>query len=257
MAGQRTDVLVVGGGPIGLALALELGMQGRTCTLVERRERTGLAPRAKTTNVRSREFMRRWGIADRLAAASPFGVDYPADVVFATRLAGPEIVRFRNAFYCSPTRDERFAEHAQWIPQYKVESTLADAVARHPSVRTRIGVELVDWTETDEGIEARVRDASDGTLETVHAQYLVGADGARSTVRERLGIAMEGRSPLSHHHNVVFRAPGLAGRHPHGPAVMYWLINGEVPSVVAPLDVGDLWTFGAPRLSMRSRSSQQ
>ena len=113
----------------------------------------------------------------------------------------------------------------------------------------RIGVELIDWIETGDAVEARVRDASDGRIDTVRARYLVGADGARSTVRERLGIAMEGRSPLSHHHNVVFRAPGLAGKHPHGRAVMYWLINGEVPSVVAPLDVGDLWTFGGNKLT--------
>jgi hypothetical protein len=83
------------------------------------------------------------------------------------------------------------------------------------------------------------------------ARYLVGADGARSTVRERLGIRMQGRSPLSHHHNIVFRAPGLRDRHALGPAVMYWLVNADVPAVVAPLDVDDRWTFGAPKLGER------
>jgi tripartite-type tricarboxylate transporter receptor subunit TctC len=78
----------------------------------------------------------------------------------------------------------------------------------------------------------------------------VGADGARSTVREKLGIRMEGRSPLSQHHNIVFRSPGLARRHALGPAVMYWLVNADVPAVVAPLDVGDLWTFGCPKLTI-------
>ena len=222
---------------MGLSLALELGLQGRRCLLVERHDRVGFAPRAKTTNVRSRELMRRWDIAQRLAAASPFGVDYPSNIVFATRLAGRELARFANAFYCAPVRDERFAEHAQWIPQYKVEDVLRARAAEFPGVALRFATELVDWTETPGGIDARLADLATGERIDVRAAYLVGADGARSTVREKLGIRMEGRSPLSHHHNIVFRSPGLAQRHALGPAVMYWLVNADVPAVVAPLDL--------------------
>jgi 2-polyprenyl-6-methoxyphenol hydroxylase-like FAD-dependent oxidoreductase len=245
----HTDVLIVGAGPVGLALALELGLQGRRCLLIERHERVGLAPRAKTTNVRSRELMRRWGIAGRLAAASPFGVDYPSNVVFATRLAGRELARFRNAFYCAPERDDRFAEHAQWIPQYKVEEVLRARAAEFDSVEMRFETRLDTFTQTDTGVDAVVSDANNGATTQVRARYLVGADGARSTVRERLGIAMEGTSPLARYHNIVFRAPGLAQRHALGPAVMYWLVNADVPSVVAPLDSNDLWTFGCPKLA--------
>src|SRR3546814_11082202 len=68
-----TDVLIVGAGPAGLAAAIELGMRGVRSVLIEQQERTGVAPRAKRTNVRTRTHMRRWGIADRLAEASPFG----------------------------------------------------------------------------------------------------------------------------------------------------------------------------------------
>ena len=82
----RTRVLIVGAGPVGLALAIELGHRGIPCLLIERNDRVGYAPRAKTTNVRTREHFRRWGIADKLRAASPLGVDYPSNVVFCTRL---------------------------------------------------------------------------------------------------------------------------------------------------------------------------
>src|SRR3546814_1232313 len=75
-----TYVLIVGAGPAGLAAAIELGMRGVRSVLIEQQERTGVAPRAKTTNVRTRTHMRRWGIADRLAEASPFGIDYPTHI---------------------------------------------------------------------------------------------------------------------------------------------------------------------------------
>ena len=68
---QQTKVLIVGAGPAGLALAIELGQRSIPCLLIERNDRVGYAPRAKTTNVRTREHFRRWGIADKLRAASP------------------------------------------------------------------------------------------------------------------------------------------------------------------------------------------
>jgi 2-polyprenyl-6-methoxyphenol hydroxylase-like FAD-dependent oxidoreductase len=245
----ETDVLVVGGGPVGLSLALELGLQGRRCLLVEQTARGGVAPRAKTTNVRSRGLMRRWGIAERLAEASPFGIDYPSNVVFATRLAGYELARFENGFHCSPLRDERYPEHAQWIPQYKVEAALRQRVAEFTGVQTRLSTRLESWVEDADGVVAQLVDEAAGETLQVRAAYIVGADGARSTVRERLGIAMEGTSALAQYHNIVFRSPGLTRQHALGPAIMYWLVNGEVPAVVAPLDADDLWTFGCPKLA--------
>jgi 2-polyprenyl-6-methoxyphenol hydroxylase-like FAD-dependent oxidoreductase len=245
----ETDVLVVGGGPVGLSLALELGLQGRRCLVAEQNDRAGVAPRAKCTNIRSRELMRRWGIAERLAEASPFGIDYPSNVVFATRLAGYELARFENGFYCSPERDERFSEHGQWIPQYKVEVILGRRAGEFPGVEIRLSTQLESWTEDAEGVTAQLIDTASGETFQVRAAYLVGADGARSTVRERLGIEMEGISPLGQFHNIVFRSPGLSRKHALGPAIMYWLVNGEVPAVVAPLDAGDVWTFGCPKLA--------
>ena len=102
----ETDVLVVGAGPVGLAAAIELGTRGVRVLLVEQNDRTGVAPRAKTTNVRTRTHLRRWGVADRLAEESPFGVDYPNNMIFITRLGpgGRELARFANAFNAAPER---------------------------------------------------------------------------------------------------------------------------------------------------------
>ena len=82
-----------------MATAIELGQRGIASIVLERNDRVGVAPRAKTTNVRTPEHLRRWGIADALKLASPLGVDDPSNVVFCTRLAGHELTRFENALY--------------------------------------------------------------------------------------------------------------------------------------------------------------
>ena len=180
----ETAVLIIGAGPAGLSLAVELGTQGQRCIVVERHERVGYAPRAKTSNVRTRELFRRWGIADRLAAESPFGVDYPPDVVFATRMNGYELHRFPNAFNGSPARDERYSEHAQWIPQYKVEAVLKTRASELPGVEIRFETELEGFTDHGDHVMAVLRDVKTSGQTSVKAAYIVGADGARSTVRK-------------------------------------------------------------------------
>src|SRR5690606_37391876 len=91
----------VGAGPVGMALAIELGSRGIACVLIEKNARVGYNPRAKLTNVRSMALMRRWGLADRLRDASPMPPAYPSDIVFALRMNGPVLARFKNAFCCA------------------------------------------------------------------------------------------------------------------------------------------------------------
>jgi 2-polyprenyl-6-methoxyphenol hydroxylase-like FAD-dependent oxidoreductase len=235
-------VLIVGAGPTGLALAIELGHRSIPCLVIERNARVGHAPRAKTTNVRTREHLRRWGIAGKLRAASPLGVDYPSNVLFVTRLAGYELARFENAMYCAPGKNPMYAEHAQWVPQYTVEEVLREHAASLPGVEIRFNCELMGFEQGD-AVSARVRDLATGQDSVVVADFLVGADGARSVVRDAIGAKMEGTYGLSRNYNVVFRAPGLDKAHRHGPAIMYWQVNDEVPSLVGPMDKGDRWFF--------------
>ena len=161
--------------------------------------------------------MCRWGLADRLAQQSPFGVDYPPNVVFAIRMEGWELARFSNAMHCSPQRDERFSEHAQWIPQYKVEQVLQSRVAELADASMLFSTTFSVFSERDDGRVAAslIRRGDDGTDESISivARYLVGADGGRSAVREKLGVRMEGISPLMHHVSFVFRSRDLEQRH--------------------------------------------
>jgi 2-polyprenyl-6-methoxyphenol hydroxylase-like FAD-dependent oxidoreductase len=254
---EVSDVIIVGAGPVGLALAIELGSRGVNCLIVERNDRVGYAPRAKTTNVRTRTHLRRWGIADQLAAASPFGVDYPSNVVFTTRLSGTELARFADAFNTAPARNPLYPEHAQWIPQYKLEEVLRSHVATLSTVKLRFNVEFESFTQDDEHAEAHFRNVADSKSFSCRARYLVGADGTRSKVRELIGATMSGRQGLSYNYNIIFRAPGLMQAHRHGPAIFYWQINADAPSALGPMDRDDVWFIGLVGLARDTRLSEE
>ncbi|MES2399288.1 MAG: FAD-dependent monooxygenase [Pseudomonadota bacterium] len=240
---DKTQVLIVGAGPAGQGMAIELGQRGIDCLVVEKNPRIGVAPRAKTTNVRTREHFRRWGIAGALRDAAPFGADYPSNIAFTTRMSGHLLTRFDNALYCAPGRNPLYAEHAQWVPQYTVERVMREHLETLASVEVQVNCELTGFTQDDEGVLAHVRDVETGLEREVRAQFIAGCDGGRSLVRSAIGARMEGTFGMSRNYNIVFHAPGLADAHPHGKAIMYWQINDDVPSIIGPMDSGDRWFF--------------
>lgn len=240
---QDAQVLFVGGGPAGLAAAIELGMRGIRALLVERNDRVGYAPRSKTTHTRTCEHLRRWGIAGKLRASSPLGVEYPSNMVFVTRLDGFKIATFENAMHCAPGRSPLYSEHAQWVPQYVLERVLHEHAASFRGVTLRFGSEMTSFEQDEGGVHARFRDATTGAETEGQYLYLIGCDGAQSRVRKAIAANMRGETGLSRNYNVIFRAPGLTQANRHGPAVMYWVINDEMPSLLGPMDHEDLWFF--------------
>lgn len=236
------DVVVIGGGPVGLAATIELARRGISTLMLERNDRVGHAPRAKTCNVRTCEHLRRWGIVDQLRARAPFGIDYPSNVVFATRLAGHPLARFENAFFCRPGAHPLYAEHAQWIPQYKLEQTLLDYAKDLPAATLRFNSDVTAIEQDDDCVTLKVE--SPRGVEVLQSRYVIGADGAGSATRAALGIRMLGDGALSKNRMLIFRAPELAQSHALGPAVAYWIVNGDAPGVLGPMDDDGRWYFG-------------
>ncbi len=189
----RTPVLIVGGGPVGFSLALDLAQRGTSSTLVERDAGTALHLLAKagTLYERSMEYCRWLGISERVAAVG-FPEDYPRDTVYCTALHGFPIGRDPLPSTADRPLAPETPEMLRRCPQYVFDPLLADAVLERGLTDVRYNHRLSGLTESDDGVTATLV-TGDGDELTVHADYLVGCDGASSTVRQALGIPFDGQ----------------------------------------------------------------
>jgi 2-polyprenyl-6-methoxyphenol hydroxylase-like FAD-dependent oxidoreductase len=214
-----TDVLVAGGGPVGLALAIDLARRGVRCMLVERNERASDLPKMERCNARTMEMFRRLGIADRVRAAGlPSHV--PMDVWILTRLVDEPILRLaypsvdaHRAIILETHDGSEPLEPYQLISQYVLEPLLRSIAEEMEHATVRFGCELEGFTQDGEGVIADVREPGGGA-QAVRARYLVGCDGGSSTVRKALGIELRGRGGIGSLRQVQFRSEELLGRVP-------------------------------------------
>jgi 2-polyprenyl-6-methoxyphenol hydroxylase-like FAD-dependent oxidoreductase len=215
-----SQVLIVGGGPVGLTLAIDLGKRGIRAMLVEQKDAPAFLPKMERCNARTMEIYRRLGIAQRVRAAG-LGADVPMDVFIVLSLTEKPLVAHHypsvneaRAEIKTSNDGSQPAEPYQLISQYTLEPLLKKVAEEIPNVAVRFGCELLSFVQDATGVTATAK--SGGKTETIRADYLVGCDGGGSTVRKQLGIKLKGEANLLELRQALYRCDELYDRLPIG-----------------------------------------
>lgn len=244
---QDAEVVIVGGGPVGMGLAIELGQRGIRTIVVERYLQPQPIPKGQNLTQRTMEHFHFWGAEKELRAARTIPVEYGIGGLTAHgTLLGPHTYDWLQRDLVKPyyfTGNER-------LPQYATEAVLRERVAQLPSVQTVYGWEVKAVVQDADGVSVTITERCGSGERVLRCAYAVGSDGARSVVREQVGITQTRTDHDRMMVLLVFRSPGLhqlLERYPGKsyynvlqPGLQgYWKFFGRV-------DLGNTWFFHAP-----------
>jgi len=218
--GHESGVIIVGAGPVGLTLTIDLGLRGIRCTLIERKDAPAFLPKMERCNARTMEMYRRIGLSEKIRAAG-LRADVPMDVFIVLSMKEPPLLHTpypsveaaRRAIAAS-TDGSMPLEPYQLISQYTLEPLLKSVAESLPTVNVRFGCEFVSFAQDAAGVSVTAR-TSEGKTETFRAAYLVGCDGGASAVRKQLGIALRGEN-LTQLRQALYRCDELFDMIPIG-----------------------------------------
>lgn len=242
MTDLHVPVLIVGGGPVGLAAARVLGSFGVRSLVCEEHDGIDPHPRAHVVNTRSMELFRAWGIADAVQAEA-LPMEWLTRIEWTTTLAGEHLGTLDLMAVPEEDLIARLTASPQMTcscAQDRVQSTLLATVREQGTADVRYGTKVIGLDDSPDGVRATIE--SHGRVQTVTAAYAIGADGATSWVRNHLGIRMTGMPPLAQQINVYFHAD-LSELTDRRPAVLYWTINSAARGVFIAMDGHRRWTF--------------
>ncbi len=241
-------MLIAGGGPAGLTLAITLGQLGVSCEVVDARPAPARVPGADRCGARAMEIFRRLGISGRLRDAG-LPSDAPLDVLICAGSLAAPLVRHRYpqvaevlAAALEVNDGTMPLEPPLILSQYTLEPLLREVAEATPGVTVRFGAELIDFALVGGGVTAMVHTSS--RLRTFRADYLVGCDGADSTVRTMLGIDLRGQ-PRQPVRQALIHCPDLYERLPGGRAIQYHVV-GDNPCTLIVQDDTQHFTLHAP-----------
>ena len=246
---QATQVLIVGAGPVGLTLALDLARRVVRATLVERNPTSIQLPKMERCNARTMEIFRRLGIAETVRNAG-LPRTAPMDVFLAESMGAPAAIvhlPYPSVADAKATiaanNDGRPLEPYQLISQYTLEPLLRSIADTRPELTIRFSCEMTSFVEDATGVTATL--TTGGGPDEIRADYIVGCDGGSSTVRKQLGIALAGQGRIRKLRQALFHAPDLYERIPMGKGRHYHIAKPPIFPFIIIQDSTKHWTLHA------------
>ncbi|WP_332811216.1 FAD-dependent oxidoreductase [Sphingomonas sp.] len=245
----RASVLIVGAGPVGMTMALDLAQSGVDVAIVERRA-ADAEPRQRCNHISARtmEIFRQVGVAGEIRDAG-LPHDFPQDVTYVTSMVGYELCRIPIAARNDTFDSVGYADSGWPTPepphrcnQMYFEPILQRHIVEDDRIQQYYETEIVAVSQDGDGVRAKGI-AADGTELTFEADYLVGCDGGPSLVRKAIGAKFEGADALSRTRSTFVRAPDLLKMLPHKPAWMTWFLNPDGWGNIVAMNGDDLWAF--------------
>ena len=238
---QSTQVLIAGAGPVGLSLAVDLGIRGIDCVVVEKRDGVIAVPKMSQVSSRNMEFCRRWGIADQVRTAV-WPTTHPLDFVYVTSLQGRELSRLKIPSRAEGDRNQITAEATSHCPQTYFDPIIVARAKSLPGVALRYNTGLESFTQDGDAVTARLSDTLSGAETMMTADYLVGCDGPGGVVRAGLGIELDGLGAYANSINIFFKSPELSALNHIGWARFYRMIDDQgCWGELMPIDGVALW----------------
>ncbi|MFC9357894.1 FAD-dependent monooxygenase [Rhodococcus sp. NPDC057014] len=205
---EHYDIVIVGAGPTGSAMAGDLGRRGRSVLLLERGDGAVFDARLHSVNIRTMELARHWGIETDLRNCG-WPSEHPQDVVWGFNLKDDEVARIDWPAISEMTPPDCSPTFAQRCPQVWFNPILLDFARRQTSVDVRLHHEMIGFEQGEDAVRVDVRTPNGATV-AVQGSYLVAADGARSSVRRALGVPTVKSPVLGSSAEIIFRCPELS-----------------------------------------------
>ena len=182
---MQADVVIVGGGPVGVGLAIDLAINGVSCIIVERHDSIQRIPKGQNLTPRTGEHFRRWGVTDAIRAASPIPRSYDSGgmATYGTFLSDYHYEWFNRAKIV-----DYYAATNERLPQYETEAVLRARAGEFDNIVMLTGWSFASLAQDDNGVTVGISETKGEGRRSLSARYLVGCDGARSPVREAAGI---------------------------------------------------------------------
>ena len=250
---QKVPVLVIGGGPVGLTLAMDIASHGvETIVLEKRAPMEAPDPRCNHVSARTMEVFRRLGFADKVRQ-SGLPADYPHDVSYTTSLFGYELGRVKIPSRANRFNDAGYADGGWPTPEppHRINQSFMEPVLfKYASENTNnltiiSNFSVTEVTPAGDKVYVSGHDLVTGETSTFEATYVAGCDGASSMVRKTLGIKLHGDDNLMHSMMASITSPNLLSKAACNPAWMYWVMNPKQPGCVIALDGKDKWVVNA------------